>query len=97
MVLSLWRYAHLALAIISSIFLIILSLTGVVLSINAIYEKTPDLKVENFDQVNLAQVIPKLQEVYPEIISLTVDHRGFVSIDAINDEGENVKGYIDPN
>ncbi|MVZ64629.1 FAD-binding oxidoreductase [Sphingobacterium sp. DK4209] len=97
MVLSLWRYAHLALAIISSIFLIILSLTGVVLSINAIYEKTPDLKVENFDQVNLAQVIPKLQEVYPEIISLSVDHRGFVSIDAINDEGENVKGFIDPN
>ncbi len=97
MVLSLWRYAHLALAIISSIFLIILSLTGVILSVNAIYEKTPDLQVDNFETVNLAQVIPTLQEIYPEIISISVDHRGFVSIDAIDADGESIKGYIDVN
>ncbi|WP_134089043.1 PepSY domain-containing protein [Olivibacter sp. XZL3] len=97
MVLTVWRYAHLALAIFSSVFLLILALTGIILAGNAVYEKLPPLKVENFDELNLAQVLPSLQQVYPEIISLSVDHRGFVSIDAIDEDGNTVKAFIDPN
>ena len=94
---KLWRSAHLALAILSSVFLAILALTGIILAGNAVYELQPDFRVENFDSLNLQQVVPGLQEVYPEIISLSVDHRGFVSIDALDAEGNAVKGYIDPN
>lgn len=97
MVLTVWRYAHLALAIVSSVFLVILALTGIILAGNAVYEKLPDVRAENFNELNLSEVVPGLQEVYPEIISLSVDHRGFVSIDALDEEGEAVRGYINPN
>jgi sulfite reductase (NADPH) flavoprotein alpha-component len=39
MTLSIWRYAHLALALISSVFLLILSVTGVILAVGAVNEK----------------------------------------------------------
>ena len=96
MTLSLWRYAHLALAIISSLFLLILSVTGVILAIDAINEKTPAYRIDDFDSVSLAQSVPALSKVYPEIIELSVDHNGFVSLDASDADGNSVKAYVDP-
>ncbi|UIR56610.1 PepSY domain-containing protein [Sphingobacterium sp. SRCM116780] len=96
MTLSIWRYAHLALAIVSSLFLLILSFTGVILAIDAINEKASAYQVENFNTINLAQSIPALRKVYPEIIEIAVDHNHFVSIDALDEEGNSVKAYIDP-
>jgi sulfite reductase (NADPH) flavoprotein alpha-component len=96
MTLSIWRYAHLALAIISSVVLLLLSLTGVVLAIAAVGEKTQSYKVDHFETINLAQSIPALSQVYPEIIELSVDHNQFVSIDATDQEGNSVKAYIHP-
>lgn len=96
MTLSIWRYAHLALAIISSLFLLILSVTGVILAIDAVNEKTPAYRADDFDSISLAQSIPVLSKVYPEIIELSVDHNGFVSLDASDAGGNSVKAYIDP-
>jgi len=97
MTLSIWRYTHLALAIVSSLFVLILSVTGVILAIDAINEKTPAYKVENFNSLNLAQTIPRLRKVYPEITEIAVDHNQFVSIDALDNEGNNIKAFINPN
>lgn len=96
MVLSLWRYAHLALALISSVFLVILAATGVILAVGAVNDKLPAYQIDEADTLNLAQVVPNLHKVYPEIITLSRDHRGFVSIDAIDEEGNPIKGYINP-
>jgi len=96
MTLSIWRFGHLALAIVSSVFLLILSITGVILAYDAVAEKTPNYQVENFDSLTLAQTIPALRKVYPEILELNVDHNKFVSIEAINEQGESVKAYINP-
>ncbi len=96
MTLSIWRYAHLALAIISSLFLLILSVTGVILAIDAVNEKTPAYRIDDFDSINLAQSVPVLGKAYPEIIELSVDHNGFVSLDASDADGNSVKAYIDP-
>lgn len=96
MTLSVWRYAHLALALISSLFLLILSVTGVILAVGAVNEKTQSYKVSDFDSINLSETLPVLWEVYPEITGLTVDHNRFVSIEATDREGNPVKAYIDP-
>ena len=96
MTLSIWRYAHLSLAILSSAFLIILSITGVILAVDAINEKSPAYKVENFDNITLAQVLPTLREHYFEIIEVKVDHNDFVTIDAMDEDGNSIKSYIDP-
>ncbi|ADY50673.1 flavodoxin/nitric oxide synthase [Pseudopedobacter saltans DSM 12145] len=96
MTLSIWRYAHLALAIMSSLFLLILSVTGVILAIDAVNEKVPAYRVKNFESLNVAQSVSALRKVYPEIIEVSVDHNQFVSVDALDEEGNTVKAYIDP-
>lgn len=96
MTLSIWRYAHLTLAIISCVFMLILSVTGVILAIDAVNEKVPAYRSGNFDSLNLAQVIPALQEVYPEIIELAVDHNQFVTLEATDEDGNSIKAYVDP-
>src|SRR5690606_31659397 len=96
MTVSIWRYAHLALAIVSSLFLLILSVTGVILAIGAVDEKTPAYKVNNFNEINLAQTIPALWEVYSELTELTVDHKQCVTIGAFDEESNSIKAYIDP-
>ena len=57
MTLSVWRYAHLALAIISSLFLVMASVTGAILAIDAVQEKVPNYRVANLAQVTLAPMV----------------------------------------
>ena len=97
MIVSIWRYAHLALAILSTAFLLVLSTTGVILAYDAVEEKTPAYRVENFQELNLAQVLSTLRENYFEVIEIKVDHNDFVTLDAVDEEGNPVKAYIDPN
>lgn len=96
MTLSIWRYAHLALAIISSAFLLILSVTGIILAYDAIEEKTPAYRVENFDQITLAQSLPALRDAYFEVIEIKVDHNEFVTIQAMDEDGNPLQAYINP-
>ncbi len=96
MIVSIWRYAHLALAIVSSLFLIILAITGVILAIDAIGEKTPSYKTGDLSKLTVAQSVSELRKVYPEIIELSVDHNQFVSLDALDEEGNTVRAYIHP-
>ncbi|PRD53972.1 PepSY domain-containing protein [Sphingobacterium gobiense] len=96
MTVSIWRYAHLALAIVSSLFLLILSVTGVILAIGAVEEKTLAYKAHDFDQINLAQMLPALWEVYSEITELRVDHNQFVILEGFDEEGNSLQAYIDP-
>ncbi len=97
MTLSIWRFSHLALAILSSVFLLVLSITGVVLAIDAVDEKAANYRVANFDDITVADMIPVLQDKYLEVIEVTVDHNQFVSIEALDEEGNTIKAYIDPN
>lgn len=96
MVTSVWRFAHLTLAILSFTFLIIASVTGVILAIDAVNEKTQTYKSDAFNQLTLTQTLPNLREVYPEIIELSVDHNQFVSIEGFDDEGNDFKLIADP-
>lgn len=96
MTLSFWRYAHLALALFSSLFLILASTTGIILAVDAMQEKTLPYKVENFDQITLAQTLAILKKHYGEITELSVDHNQFVTLQAIDQDGNDINSYIDP-
>lgn len=97
MTLSIWRYAHLALAIISSLFLVMASVTGAILAIDAIQEKMPPYRVENFDKLTLAQTIPVLKGKFSEISEVDVDHNGFVLLKGFDDDGNEINAHVDPN
>ena len=97
MTLSFWRYSHLALAIFSSLFLILAALTGTILAFDAIQEKIPSYQAANFESITLAETLPILRKTYPEITALSIDHNQVVTLQGIDQEGNNVNGYIDPN
>jgi len=96
MVSSVWRFAHLALAVLSFSFLIIASVTGVILAVDAVNEKIPTYKNADFEELTLAQTLPKLREIYPEIIELSIDNNQFVIIEGFDDEGNDFKFIADP-
>lgn len=96
MVSSVWRFAHLTLAVLSFLFLIIASVTGIILAVDAINEKTPAFKTANFNTLTLAQTLPNLREVYPEIIQLSIDHNQFVTIEGFDTDGNDFKFITNP-
>ncbi|MBW1655551.1 PepSY domain-containing protein [Flavobacterium quisquiliarum] len=96
MTLSFWRYAHLALALFSSIFLLLASVTGIILAVDAVQEKTLPYKAENFNKITLGETLPILKKAYPEITELSVDYNQFVTLQAIDENGNDVNAYIDP-
>ncbi|MDR6763113.1 sulfite reductase (NADPH) flavoprotein alpha-component [Flavobacterium sp. 2755] len=96
MTLSFWRYAHLALALFSSIFLLLASVTGIILAVDAVQEKTLPYKAANFDKITLGETLPILKKEYSEITELSVDHNQFVTLQAIDADGNDINAYIDP-
>ncbi|MEP6931704.1 MAG: PepSY domain-containing protein [Flavobacterium sp.] len=96
MTLSVWRYAHLTLAVFSSLFLVLASLTGVVLAADAIGEKIPPYRVDNFEKLSIAAVIPALTKNYLEVSEISVNHNQFTTIKGLDEEGNEVEGYINP-
>src|SRR6478736_5278702 len=96
MTLSFWRYSHLALAVFSSLFLLLASVTGTILAVDAIQEKTVSYRAEDFDAITLGETLPILKKTYPEITEVTVDHNQFVSLQGIDQKDNDVNAYIDP-
>jgi sulfite reductase (NADPH) flavoprotein alpha-component len=96
MTLSFWRYAHLALALFSSLFLILASATGVILAVDAMQEKTLPYRAENFDSITLEEALTVLKKNYSEITTVSVDNNQFVTLQAIDEDGNDINAYIDP-
>jgi sulfite reductase (NADPH) flavoprotein alpha-component len=96
MTLSFWRYSHLALAVFSSLFLILASITGTILAVDAVQQKIPTYRVENFDNITLDKSLPILRKHYSEITELSIDHNQFVTLQAIDNDGNDVNVYINP-
>lgn len=92
MTLSIWRWAHLALALVSGLFLIILSITGVILAIGAVESDA----YRTDKNITLAETIPILQKNYSEITEISVDHKGYVTLQGTDLEGNPVNAWINP-
>lgn len=95
MTLSFWRYTHLALALFSSLFLLLASVTGIILAVDAAQEKTLPYSTENFDGLTLEETLPILKKKYLEITEVSVDYNQFVTLQAIDEDGNDVNAYID--
>src|SRR5690554_85744 len=93
-----WRTSHLLLAVFSSVFLLIASVTGVILSTEPVVEhfNSPSDR-DAVDTISLAQLIPKLKDEYIEVFSLSVDNESAVKVEVIGfDESADGTFYIDP-
>ena len=95
MIISIWRYSHLALAISSFAFIFIASVTGIILALEPIVEQVKPYAYD-IEKYDLASTISVLEEKYEEIITLEKDHNDFVIASVITKEGTNELFYIDP-
>lgn len=95
MTLSVWRWAHLALAVTASLFLVLASITGIILAVDAAGQKQP-VYSGNAENLTLAGALPVWKEKYLEITEVTVDHNGFVRLQGFDEEGNETDALIDP-
>ncbi|MDX8554740.1 PepSY domain-containing protein [Tenacibaculum sp. 1B UA] len=93
---SIWRYSHLTLAISSFLFLLIASLTGIILAFEPISKQLSDYNISNTEEITLAQTISVLQKQYDEVISISVDENDFVSASVVTKEGKSDTFYVNP-
>lgn len=96
MTLSIWRYAHLILALFSFLLLAMLSFTGIVLAVDAIDEKVHSFEVSGAGNLTVAEVITNLKKTYPEIIEIDIDHNSGVLIQATDANDKEVNAFVDP-
>ncbi|MFD2822649.1 PepSY domain-containing protein [Lacinutrix iliipiscaria] len=96
MTISIWRYSHLALALSSFVFILLASITGIVLAFEPISEQIQPYHSEEFNEVTLAETLQVLQDTYPEVITLEVDANQFVLASVMTNEGKSLNGYINP-
>ncbi|OEK04007.1 PepSY domain-containing protein [Roseivirga misakiensis] len=90
---SLWRAAHLWLAIISSVFLLIASVTGAILSFEPIYQKAHNYHIDNADDLSISDVIDNISSVQGEVLNITRDKNGFVAVQSITSD---TPFYVNP-
>lgn len=96
MTISIWRYSHLALAVSSFVFIVLASVTGVILAFEPISNQIQPYKIDGFNQVNLAETISQLKANYIEVIDLKIDENDFVAASVITEEGDAETFYVNP-
>lgn len=96
MTLSIWRYTHLALAVVASAFIFVATVTGMVLAFEPIVDRLKPMKSPQFDEVTLGQTVSILKKEYAEVISLEVDENHFVKVEVIDHKGINGRFFVNP-
>lgn len=95
MTLSIWRYSHLVLAIASSLFLLVASITGVILAVEPINDKLQPFRIANLEGLSLAETLENVNARYDDVLGIAQDKNGFISATVIVDN-KNTSFYIDP-
>lgn len=90
-----WRLIHLWLAVVSSVFVLIASLTGAILAFEPIYEQAHPYDLGEEERLTLYELVQHTSTRYDEISSIKKDHNGFYQISIFSDEGESTF-YINP-
>ncbi|MGO1584495.1 MAG: PepSY domain-containing protein [Mesonia sp.] len=96
MSLSFWRYSHLALAISSFAFLVLASLTGIVLALEPINIQVQAYASHDLDEISLAEALQNLNKEHEEVLWVEVDRNHVFTASVMNEAGENQVLYIQP-
>ncbi|QTD38400.1 PepSY domain-containing protein [Polaribacter batillariae] len=96
MTISIWRYSHLILAISTALFIIITSITGIILAFEPILNKLKPFDVENINKISISETLTALEKQYKEVIEIEIDENNFVSTSVITKNGKNKTFYINP-
>lgn len=96
MTISIWRYSHLLLAIVASLFLVVASITGVILAMEPISHQAKGYNVVDLDEVSLATTVTVLQDNFDEVFSLEITPANFVKASVLTEDFETKDVFINP-
>ena len=96
MTISIWRYSHLVLAVISSLFILIASVTGAILAFEPISNQMQPYAIAGAEDVSLAETLSILQQEYDEVFTLEKDANDFLIASVITKEGDSETFYVHP-
>jgi sulfite reductase (NADPH) flavoprotein alpha-component len=96
MIISVWRFSHLALALSSFLLLTVAAITGVILSAEPVVQKAQGYQVEGWDTLSVAQGFPIWKEKLPGLTQISVNDNGFVSAKFEDLNGVEKEAYIHP-
>ena len=96
MTISIWRYSHLVLALSSGLFLILASVTGIVLAFEPMQTATNGYNPVPLNEVRLSETIAALQQEYDEVLSFKVDQDDYILANVVTKEGDNKALYVHP-
>lgn len=96
MIISVWRFSHLALALSSFILLTVAAVTGVILSAEPVLQKAQGYEVKGWDTLSVAQGIPIWKEKLPGLSQISIAENGFVRAKFEDANGEEQEAYINP-
>ncbi|MEM7711996.1 MAG: PepSY domain-containing protein [Cyanobacteria bacterium P01_A01_bin.68] len=96
MTISIWRYSHLSLALVSGLFLLLASITGIILAFEPIQHATQSYAPEELSGITLAETLEVLQKEYDEVLTLKVDANDFLVADVITQTGDSKSVYVHP-
>lgn len=95
MLISIWRYSHLSLALVSSLFILVLSITGVILAFEPVSEALVKNPTVDDTNISVAELHENLRVHYDEILEVTVDPSGHI-ITSVIENGKEETFYINP-
>lgn len=97
MITKIWRYSHFALAVSSSLFLLLATLTGLVLAFEPIQNNLQPFKVAQSEHLPLGPLIDTLRAQYDEVLEVEINADQFVKASVISmDEELDGDFYIHP-
>ena len=84
------------LALISSVFIVLASLTGVVLAFEPISNQLKGYEVDDFDAISLSTTLDVMSQTYDDVLTIEVDDNNYVSASVYTLEGDSETFYINP-
>ena len=96
MTISIWRYSHLSLALVSGLFLVLASITGIILALEPIQNAVQPYDSEELSEITISQTLDALQDEYDEVLSIEVDANQFMLAQVVTKEGDNTTVFIHP-
>ena len=96
MILSIWRYCHFSLAATASLFLILASLTGAVLTFEPITNSLKNYSINNLNEISLNETLSVLGKKFKEVYEIQITTENFVSAKVLTFSNQTEEVYLNP-
>ena len=96
MILSIWRYCHFSLAAAASLFLILASLTGAILTFEPITNSLKNYSINNLNEISLKETLSVLDKKFKEVYEIQITTEGFVSAKVLTFSNQIEELYLNP-